>query len=57
VAAKVSVHPALVREWLRAQAAGGYLDYDADTERFTLPGAVAGAIHYGPSKTPGVLPG
>ena len=29
VAAKVSVDPALVREWLRAQAAGGYLDYDA----------------------------
>ena len=28
VAAKVLVDPALVREWLRAQAAGGYLDYD-----------------------------
>ena len=28
VAAKVLVDPALVREWLRAQAAGGYLDYE-----------------------------
>src|SRR6476469_5351532 len=48
VAAKVSVDPALVREWLRAQAAGGYLDYDGATARYTLPDAVAGAIVYGP---------
>jgi SAM-dependent methyltransferase len=48
VAARVRVDPALVREWLRAQAAGGYLDYDPDGERYTLPDAVAGAIAYGP---------
>jgi len=48
VAAKVTVDPALVREWLRAQAAGGWLDYDPDGERYTLPDAVAGAIVYGP---------
>jgi hypothetical protein len=48
VAAKVTVDPALVREWLRAQAAGGYLDYDPDTDRYTLTDAVAGAIVYGP---------
>ncbi len=48
VAARVSVDPALVRDWLRAQAAGGYLDYDAGSRRYTLPDAVAGAIHYGP---------
>lgn len=48
VAAKVSVDPALVRDWLRAQAAGGYLDYDPVTETFTLPDAVAAAIHFGP---------
>ncbi|TDW77285.1 class I SAM-dependent methyltransferase [Kribbella pratensis] len=48
VAAKVRVHPALVREWLRAQAAGGYLEYDAAGETFTLPAPVAAAIHYGP---------
>ena len=43
VAAKVSVEPSLVREWLRAQAAGGYLDYDAANDTFTLPEAVAAA--------------
>ena len=48
VAAKVSVEPSLVREWLRAQAAGGYLDYDPVTGTFTLPAAVAAAICYGP---------
>jgi SAM-dependent methyltransferase len=47
VAAKVSVEPSLVREWLRAQAAGGYLDYDPATGTFTLPDAVAAAICYG----------
>lgn len=48
VAAKVRVHRSLVREWLRAQAAGGYLEYDADARTFTLPAPVAAAIHYGP---------
>ena len=48
VAAQVTVDRALVREWLRAQAAGGYLEYDPDTDRFTLPDAVAGAIVNGP---------
>ena len=48
VAANVSVEPSLVREWLRAQAAGGYLDYDPAKETFTLPDAVAAAICYGP---------
>ena len=48
VAAKVLVDPALVREWLRAQAAGGYLDYDPVGETFQLPDAVAAAIHEGP---------
>ena len=48
VAAGVSVEPSLVRDWLRAQAAGGYLDYDAANETFTLTDAVAAAICYGP---------
>src|SRR5580693_5835260 len=26
-----------VREWLNAQAAGGYVGYDPDTGRYTLP--------------------
>ena len=40
--------PSLVREWLRAQAAGGYLTYTPATETFTLPEDVAAAIHFGP---------
>ena len=48
LAAKVAVDPALVREWLRAQAAGGYLAYDGDHETFTLPEAVAAALLDGP---------
>jgi hypothetical protein len=34
----------LAREWLRAQAAAGYLRYDPRSERFTLPDAVAVAM-------------
>ena len=26
-----------VREWLRNQAAGGYITYDAESDRYTLP--------------------
>ena len=36
------------REWLRAQAAGGYLDYDPATDRFTLPEPVAVALLQAP---------
>lgn len=48
VAACVSVDRALVREWLRAQAAAGYLDYDPATDTFELCPAAAAAIPDGP---------
>lgn len=48
VTAKVSVARPLVREWLASQAAAGYLTYDPATRTFTLPDAVAAAVHYGP---------
>ncbi|MFT4166540.1 MAG: class I SAM-dependent methyltransferase [Microlunatus sp.] len=48
VAARVRVAPVLVREWLRAQAAGGYLTYDPATDSFTLPDATAAAVVHGP---------
>ena len=48
VADRVTVDPALVREWLRAQAAAGYLDYDAATDTFELSPAAAAAIPDGP---------
>jgi len=33
-----------VREWLANQAAGGYVDYDAATRRYTLPPEQAAAL-------------
>src|SRR5438067_8131574 len=41
---RTGVAAPLAREWLRAQAAAGYLRYDPGSERFTLPDAVAVAM-------------
>ena len=43
------------REWLRAQAAGGYVEYDAATGRFTLPPEQAAALT--DETSPAYLPG
>ncbi len=48
VAASVAVDRALVREWLRSQAAGGYLEYDAENDTFHLPEAGASVFVNGP---------
>jgi SAM-dependent methyltransferase len=48
VAGRTGLSAPLVREWLRAQAAGGYLTYDPAAEAFTLPGAVAVAMLHAP---------
>jgi 2-polyprenyl-3-methyl-5-hydroxy-6-metoxy-1,4-benzoquinol methylase len=44
-----------VREWLNAQAAGGYVDYDPDTGRYTLPPEQAVALT--DADSPAYLPG
>jgi SAM-dependent methyltransferase len=46
-----------VREWLAAQAAGGYVAYDAATGRYTLPDeqAFALAVEDGPAYLPGAF--
>lgn len=44
-----------VREWLNAQAAGGYLDYDPDSRRYTLPAEYAIALT--DESSPAYLPG
>ena len=44
-----------VREWLNAQAAGGYVEYDPDTGRYTLPPEQAVALTEPDS--PAYLPG
>src|SRR5580698_7756525 len=36
LAAKTSTDSRYVREWLSSQAAGGYVTYDAATEKFSL---------------------
>ncbi len=37
LAANTGCHPRLIQEWLDQQAAAGYLEYDAATERYALP--------------------
>jgi SAM-dependent methyltransferase len=37
LAARTGTHERYVREWLSAEAAGGYVTYDPETETFTLP--------------------
>jgi SAM-dependent methyltransferase len=44
-----------VREWLNAQAAGGYVDYDPDSGRYTLPPEQAVALT--DPDSPAYLPG
>jgi 2-polyprenyl-3-methyl-5-hydroxy-6-metoxy-1,4-benzoquinol methylase len=44
-----------VREWLNAQAAGGYVEYDADTGRYSLPPEQAAALT--DEESPAYLPG
>src|SRR4051812_34249297 len=44
-----------VREWLNAQAAGGYVEYDPDSGRYTLPPEQAVALT--DETSPAYLPG
>src|SRR3954451_649137 len=44
-----------VREWLNAQAAGGYIEYDPETGRYTLPPEQTVALT--DSESPAYLPG
>src|SRR6202050_4047162 len=44
LAAKTKTTERYVREWLSAQAAGGFVTYDATTTKFTLPPEQAMAL-------------
>src|SRR5688500_5186261 len=44
IAERSGVADRYVREWASAQAASGYLDYDADADTFTLPPEQAMAL-------------
>ena len=47
--------PSYAREWLSAQAAGGYVEYDPETRRYTLPAEHAAAL--ADPTSPAYLPG
>jgi SAM-dependent methyltransferase len=55
LAQKTGTMERYVREWLSAQAAGGFVTYDAATKRFTLPDeqALALAVEDSPAYLPG----
>ena len=57
LARKTSTDERYVREWLSAQAAGGYMTYDAATKSFTLPEeqAFALAMEDSPAYMPGAF--
>ncbi len=55
LAARTGTGEHYAREWLNAQAAGGYVTYDAATQRFTLPPEHAVALT--DEDSPAYLPG
>jgi SAM-dependent methyltransferase len=57
LAGKTGTSERYVREWLAAQAAGGYVAYDAATGRYTLPDeqAFALAVEDSPAYLPGAF--
>jgi SAM-dependent methyltransferase len=55
LASRASVAERYVREWLNAQAAGGYVAYDPATETYSLPPEQAVALT--DSSSPAFLPG
>src|SRR5436305_10485932 len=55
LAEKTGTAERYVREWLNAQAAGGYVEYEADSGRYSLPPEQATALT--DSDSPAYLPG
>lgn len=55
LARRAGVAERYVREWLSAQAAGGYIEYDPASGRYTLPAEQANALI--DEESPAYLPG
>lgn len=57
MAQRTGTNERYVREWLSAQAAGGYVTYDAASKTFTLPNeqAYALAVEDSPAYLPGAF--
>src|SRR5687767_12458091 len=49
LAKKTGTHPRIIKEWLAAQAAGGYVTYNSKDGTFTLPAEQAHALTDGSS--------
>jgi SAM-dependent methyltransferase len=59
LAGRTGTHERYVREWLNAQAAGGFVTYDPETDRYTLPAeqALVLASDDGPVDLAGMIQG
>jgi 2-polyprenyl-3-methyl-5-hydroxy-6-metoxy-1,4-benzoquinol methylase len=55
LAERTNTHERYVREWLNSQAAGGYVEYDADAGRYSLSEEQAFAL--ADERSPAYLPG
>ncbi|HUA26997.1 MAG TPA: methyltransferase domain-containing protein [Steroidobacteraceae bacterium] len=55
LATRTNTDPRYVREWLSSQAAGGYVTYDADTDKFSLTAEQAFTL--ADENSPAYLPG
>jgi 2-polyprenyl-3-methyl-5-hydroxy-6-metoxy-1,4-benzoquinol methylase len=55
LASRTETHERYVREWLNNQAAGGYVEYDPATARYTLPPEQAAALT--DENSPAYIPG
>ncbi len=55
LAARTDTHERYVREWLRSQAAGGYIGYDAEADKYFL--SEEQAFMLADEKSPAYLPG
>src|SRR5262245_21147864 len=55
LAARTGTAERYVREWLNAQAAGGYVEYEPETGRYALPPEHAAALT--DEQSPSFLPG
>jgi SAM-dependent methyltransferase len=55
LAAKTGTSERYIREWLNGQAAGGYVDYDPESSRYTLPPEQTVALT--DAESPAYLPG